>query len=210
MNIEDLTALGITKEQAQSVKELWKKELDGNYVPKATFDAERQKIKDRDAQIIERDKQIEELGKFKGSAEDLEKKVAKLTLDNENSIKEYREKLAKMELEGAIKGELGDSVFDFSDVYGKLDTTLITVKDGKVVAGLSEQVAKLKDSHPHYFRQDNNGSNGGFKVAGSTPRTGNTLPPGNDDVEKMAIALAERKNHEDPIQKKVQEAYFGG
>lgn len=207
MNIEDLTSMGLTPEQAKSVKDLFKKELDGKYIPKDTFDAERQKVKDRDAQIAERDKQITELGRFKGDSESLTKKIQELTEKNETALKEYQTKIQKMEFETAIRSELSDKVHDFSDVLGKLDTTIITVRDGKVVAGLDEQVKALQESHPYYFKSSQ-GATGGFKPVGATPQNGGRGESA-PDYETFAAKLAEVRSQQTPVQQKVAETYFG-
>ena len=70
MTLEELTKAGFTEDQAKKILEMHQKSIDGNYIPKATFEAERQKVKDANAIIAERDKQITELGSFKGTAEE--------------------------------------------------------------------------------------------------------------------------------------------
>lgn len=206
MKIEELMNAGITKEQAEAVKKLWQQELDGNYIPKDKFDAERQKVKDRDTQIAERDKQIADLGKFKGDNEELNKKVAQLAEKNEAAIKEYQEKIQKMEFDSALRSAIGESVYDFTDVLGKLDTTMITVRDGKVVAGLDEQLTQLKQSHPYYFKQT---QPNGFNPVGETPQNGAQGEDSGNTYETFAKKLAEIKANVSPVQTKVGEIYFG-
>ena len=41
MKLEDLVKEGFTEEQAKKILDLHKKAIDGNYVPKDTFNAER-------------------------------------------------------------------------------------------------------------------------------------------------------------------------
>ena len=82
MTLEELTKAGFTEDQAKKILVMHQKSIDGNYIPKATFEAERQKVKDANATIAERDKQITELGSFKGTAEELQKKVDELTTAN--------------------------------------------------------------------------------------------------------------------------------
>ena len=42
MTLEELTKAGFTEDQAKKILEMHQKSIDGNYIPKATFEAERQ------------------------------------------------------------------------------------------------------------------------------------------------------------------------
>ena len=168
MTLEELTKAGFTEDQAKKILVMHQKSIDGNYIPKATFEAERQKVKDANATIAERDKQITELGSFKGTAEELQKKVDELTTANNTAKTEYEAKLTKMAQENALKLAIADKVHNVEDILPKLDVTKITFKDGAVVAGLVEQMEALKKSNPYYFKEDNAGKNlpGGWNPFG--------------------------------------------
>lgn len=162
MKLEDLIQAGLTEDQAKKVMELHKKAIDGNFVPKQTFEAEREKTKTANETIAERDKQIAELGKFKGTAEELQTKVDKLTQDNATAKTEYENKLKDMEETNAIRLSIVDTVYNADDVISKLDRSKITFKDGKVVAGLVEQMDTIKQASPHYFKPEQKGTGGGL------------------------------------------------
>lgn len=164
MTLEQLMEKGLSKEHAEEALKLHKAAIDGNYVPKDTFEAERTKLKTANDTIADRDKQIAELGKFKGSAEELQKKVDDLTADNAKKDKEFQDKLKDMEELAAIKAEIGNRVHSVDDIMPKLDRTKLTFKDGKVVAGLVEQLDAIKKTSPHYFKAEDsgNGSKGGW------------------------------------------------
>ena len=164
MKLEDLLKEGFTQDQAKKILELHKKAIDGNFIPKATFDAERDKLKTANETIADRDKQLAELGKFKGTAEELQKKVDDLTAQNTKSAQEYEAKLKDVEETAAIRATIGDQVYSVDDIMPKLDRTKMTIKDGKVVAGLVEQMDAIKQSSPHYFKESkgNDGGKGGF------------------------------------------------
>ena len=51
MTLEELTKAGFTEDQSKKILEMHQKSIDGNYIPKATFEAERQKVKDANATI---------------------------------------------------------------------------------------------------------------------------------------------------------------
>lgn len=154
MNEETLISAGLTEELAKKVIQLHQKAIDGNYVPKATFEAEREKVKTHTATIAERDKQITELGKFKGSAEELTTKVAELEKQNKEDKEAFDEQLRVAQEDALLRTELLGKVHDPEDVITKLDRKLISIKDGKIESGLSEQLTKLKEAKPHYFKTE--------------------------------------------------------
>lgn len=177
MKLEELIQAGLTEDQAKKVMELHKKAIDGNFVPKQTFEAERDKVKTANDTIAERDKQITELGKFKGTAEELQKRVDKLTEDNANAKTEYDNKIKDMEETTAIRLSIADTVYSADDVISKLDRSKITFEDGKVKAGLVEQMDAIKKASPHYFKPDQKGAGGGlpagWKPFGTPPGESN-------------------------------------
>ena len=162
MKLEDLTKEGFTEDQAKKILALHKRAIDGNYVPKETFNAERDKVKTANDTIAERDKQIAELGKFKGNAEELPKKVDELTESNAKKDEEHKAKLKDMEETMAIRATIADQVHSADDIMPRLDRSKLTFKDGKVVAGLVEQMDAIKKTSPHYFKESKGGNNGGM------------------------------------------------
>lgn len=211
MTLEELMKQGLTEEQAKKVLEMHKSAIDGHYVPKETFEAERQKVKDANATIADRDKQISELGKFKGTAEELQKKVDDLTTANTTAKTEYEQKIAKMEQDAAIKLAVADKVFSVDDILPKLDATKITFKDGAVVDGLVEQLDAIKKTSPHYFKPEEKGGNGGlplgWKPFGPTPKDGEGGSTASDE-EKFGKDLAQAVTASDTFAQKANDLYF--
>ena len=213
MTLEALMKKGLTEEQAKLVLQLHKEAIDGNYVPKATFDAEREKVKTANETIADRDKQIKELGAFKGTAEELQKKVDDLTADNETAKKEYEEKLKTMETDNAIRSVIANQVHNVDDIMPRIDKTKLTITDGKVTAGLVEQVDAIKKSHPHYFKEvktdDNN--NGGFPNGwhpfGKSPEEGNNSG-GTDSATEFGKSLAKAQSQGIASTQKAADIYF--
>lgn len=210
MTLEELTKAGFTEDQAKKILEMHQKSIDGNYVPKATFEAERQKVKDANATIAERDKQITELGTFKGTAEELQKKVDELTTANTTAKTEYEAKLTKMSQESALKMAIAGKVHNVEDILPKLDVTKITFKDGAVVAGLVEQMDALKKSNPYYFKEDNSGRNlpGGWTPFGRNPNEGDGGGGVDADVE-FGKNLAKAVSSGNTFADKADKTYFG-
>lgn len=210
MTLEELTKAGFTEDQAKKILEMHQKSIDGNYVPKATFEAERQRVKDANATIAERDKQITELGTFKGTAEELQKRVDELTTANTTAKTEYEAKLTKMSQESALKMAIAGKVHNVEDILPKLDVTKITFKDGAVVAGLVEQMDALKKSNPYYFKEDNSGRNlpGGWTPFGRNPNEGDGGGGVDADVE-FGKNLAKAVSSGNTFADKADKTYFG-
>lgn len=210
MNKEQLMKAGLTDEQATAVLSLHKQAIDGNYVPKDTFLAEGEKVKGLKEQLVDRDKQITELGKFKGSAEQLEAEVKSLKLKNEQTETEYSAKLKEMQEDLVLKENIGPQVVDVDDVLPKLDKTKIVFKDGKVVAGLQEQIDALRQVKPHYFVSDvpkENSTPPGW-IFGNTPPDGSVQPPAHDEAADFGKRLAESKVSGTDAAHKASDYYF--
>ena len=212
MKLEDLISKGFTEEQAKLILDLHKQAIDGNYVPKATFDAERNKVKTANDTIADRDKQIAELGKFKGTAEELQKKVDDLTEENSKAKKEYEESLKKMETDNAIRSAIADQVHSPDDILPRLDVTKLTITEGKVVAGLVEQMEAIKKTSPHYFKEakgddGKGGLPGGWHPFGKSPEDGKGQG-GTDSAAEFGKSLAKAQYQGISSTQKAADIYF--
>ena len=212
MKLEDLMKEGFTEDQAKKILDLHKKAIDGNYVPKATFDAERDKLKTANDTIADRDKQITELGKFKGTAEELQKKVDDLTADNTKKTQEYEAKLKDVEETAAIRAAVADQVHSADDIMHKLDRTKLTIKDGKVVAGLVEQMDAIKKDSPHYFKESKGGDGkggwpGGWNPFGKSPDESQSQG-GTDTAAEFGKSLAKAQAQGMSSTQKAADIYF--
>lgn len=213
MKLEDLMKEGFTEEQGKKILELHKKAIDGNYVPKATFDAERDKLKTANDTIADRDKQITELGKFKGTAEELQKKVDDLTAENSEKDQEYQGKLKDMEETAAIRAAVVEHVHSVDDIMPKLDRTKLTIKDGKVVAGLVEQMESIKKDSPHYFKESKSEEGGkgswpgGWNPFGKSPEE-SKAQGGTDSAAEFGKSLAKAQAQGMNSTQKAADIYF--
>ena len=212
MNEEQLKALGLDAETVTKVLKMHKDSIDGNYVPKATFESEREKVKTLNTQITERDNQIAELGKFKGTADDLQKQVDDYKKQNDELKANSEKELNKLRQENILKFELKDQVIDVDDVLPKLKLENIVFEDDKIKSGLKEQLDDLRKSKPHYFNQntgDGKNNNNGFKIFGDTPKDSNNGNNNTDSAEvSLARELANARIASLEASKKASEVYF--
>ena len=209
MKLEDLTAKGLTEEQAKLVMTLHKQSIDGNYVPKATFDAEREKVKTLNDTVAQRDAQITELGKFKGNAEELQKKVDTLTADNAKVKADYEAKLKDAEELSIIRTAIGDKVHSIDDILPRLDRAKIVYANGKIVAGLDDQIESIQKASPHYFKEQNkpSGVPGGWNPWGNSPRDGAGVGD-NDSAAEFGKSLAKAQAQGIASTNKAADMYF--
>ena len=213
MNKESLIAAGFTEEQATTILGLHQKAIDGNYVTKAAFNVELEKVKNLNTQIADRDKQITELGAFKGTAEQLQTKVADLEKQNKEAKDKFDADLLQAQKDAAIRIDIAGSVIDPDDIVPKLDQSKIVFKDGKIESGLTEQLDELKKSKPHYFKTEDKGTEGSPKgwIFGKTPPEGSDGGNGGTektDAQKFGEMLAASKMSGTTAADKAAKAYF--
>lgn len=207
MNEEQLKELGLESEVITKVLKIHKDSIDGNYIPKATFEAERENVKTLKNQITERDKQITELTKFKGTNDELQKQLNDYKTQNEELKANSEKELAKIKKENLLKFELKNQVIDVDDVLPKLNIDNIVFEDDAIKSGLKEQLDDLRKSKPHYFAQQEN-KNTGWKPFGNAPSGSNKEPDAVAPEIDFAKQLAQSKNATAQASQKALETYF--
>jgi len=211
MNLEALISLGLTKEQAESALKFHKEAIDGHYVPKATFEAERVSSKALKQQIEDRDKQITELGKFKGTTEELTAKVTDLEKKNKEAADKHALELKGVIQDAALRSELSALVHDAEDVISKLNRDTIVFKEGKIETGLKEQLENLKKSKPHYFKEEQKKDAGlpeGWSPFGKTPNEGGEEKSKLNEAANFGAELAKAKTVGETAAAKAADIYF--
>ena len=169
MTKEELTALGLTDEQAQKVLDGYK-----GYVPKARFDEVNEAKKKAESTVAERDKQLEELKKNTGDAEALKAEIAKLQGENKAAADKYAADLKAMQINNAVEKELtGAGAKNLKAVKALLDLENAEL-DGETVKGLADQIKKLKEDEGSKFLFAE--QNTGFKGAPAGSPSGSTPP----------------------------------
>lgn len=215
MTKESLIAAGFTEEQATNIMKMHQQAIDGHYVPKATFEAEREKSKSLTTQVADRDKQITELGAFKGTAEQLQTRVSELETQNKQAQEKFNADLLQAQKDAAIRFDISSLVIDPEDVLPKLDQTKIVFADGKITSGLKEQLDEMKKSKPHYFKQEGGNDEGGLPKGwffGKTPpegsEGGSETHSTKSEAEKFGEMIAASKVSGTNAASKAAETYF--
>ena len=85
---------------------------------KADYEATKQQLESANAQIQERDKQLETLRKSSGDNETLQKQITDLQAENKAAKEKYEADMKELKLTTAIKLAVGDSAHDADLVAG--------------------------------------------------------------------------------------------
>lgn len=132
---------------------------DGSYVPKQKFDDERTKAKNLTTQVSDLSAKLEAAQKNAGDVDALNQQIAKLTQD----VAERDTKLSTLSTDYDIKNALRTAkARDVDIVFGLLDRSKITSKDGKL-NGVDEQIKALRENKGFLFDSDDKPADrGGF------------------------------------------------
>ena len=121
-----------------------------NVVPKYKYNELSEAKQQLDANIKDRDKQLETLRKVSGNTEELQKQINTLQEDNERIKKENDEKIMNMRFDAEIEKALSSAKHP-DLVSGKIDRTKLKINEDGSVDGLNEQVSELKKSYADLF-----------------------------------------------------------
>lgn len=191
MKKEDLMKVqGMTDEIAAEVEKLVAEELKG-YIPKARFDEVNEAKKEAEAQVKERDKQLEDVKKATGDNEELKKQIEGLQEANKATKADYEAKIKQMQIDNAVSSALKDAGAKNSAAVRALLKDLEKAEFGEdgAIKGLAEQIKALKESDAYLFTSTEAG-----KPAGAKPASSGTTPSGTitkEDFNKMGYKARE-------------------
>lgn len=124
--------------------------LEENYVTKDRFNQVNQSVSQYKEQIIDRDKQLEDLKVASKGSEELQTKL----VDMEKTNEDYKTKLADSERNFAIdKTIIQSKARNSKALKALLDTEKIKYADGKL-DGVDEQIKSLRESDSYLFEDD--------------------------------------------------------
>lgn len=151
MNKEQLIALGLSEEQAQSVLDGF-----GQMVPKSRLDDKIQELKTAKDTITKYETDLEDLKPKVAGNEALLQQIQQLQDDNKTAKDQHEAELAETRLTSAVKLALTGKVQDLDIVSSLLDKTKIELDEqGNVKGGLDEQLTTLKESKSFLFVPEN-------------------------------------------------------
>lgn len=150
-----------------------KTEFPKNAVPKGTYNELAEAKKKLEADVTERDKQLEELKKTAGTSEELKKQIETLQTENKTAKEKYEADMKDLTLTNAIKLAVTGKVHDEAIVTGLVDKEKLVI-DGDKVVGLDDQLKSLQESKSFLFKPAEEGDGKGFqpRVGGDGKGTG--------------------------------------
>ncbi len=165
---EILKKAGIEEVKVDGVISDISKELPKYFIPKDKYNEVAEAKKKLEADIDERDKQLEQLKAAAGSNEELKKQIETLQAENKKAAEEWQAKMAQMQLDFAIEKALAAAkAKNAKAVKALLDMEKVKLEGDRLI-GIDEQLKALQQSDPYLF-----GDSG--KVGGGTnpPGAGN-------------------------------------
>lgn len=131
-----------------------KKEFPNHAVPKADFNTVSEAKKKLEADIKVRDKQLEDLKKETGDAQELQAQIKELQAQNKEAQSKYEAEMKELKLINAVKIALTGKAQDEEIVAGLIDKEKLILGDDGKVAGLDEQIKALQESKGFLFKSE--------------------------------------------------------
>jgi DNA repair exonuclease SbcCD ATPase subunit len=148
---EILKKAGIPEDKLDSTITDINKELPKYFIPKDKYNEVAEAKKKLEADIAERDKQLEDLKKAAGTSEELKKQIEQLQADNKKASEEWQAKMAHMQLDFAIEKALtAAKAKNAKAVKALLDLEKVKL-DGEKLLGLDDQLKELQKSDAYLF-----------------------------------------------------------
>ena len=148
---EILKKAGIPEDKLDSTITDINKELPKYFIPKDKYNEVAEAKKKLEADIAERDKQLEDLKKAAGTSEELKKQIEQLQADNKKASEEWQAKMAQMQLDFAIEKALtAAKAKNAKAVKALLDLEKVKL-DGEQLLGLDDQLKELQKSDAYLF-----------------------------------------------------------
>lgn len=182
MKKEDLTAMGLTEEQAKKVLE----SLDGNFVTKTRFNEVNEENKTLKQSVADRDKQLEDLKKSGGDNAELKKQIEALQQQNSEQKKAHDAELTRLKLDNAIDSALAAAgAKNAKAVKALLDVSKVKLGDDGKLTGWEEQLAAVQKTDSYLFAEQT--KQPVFK--GFQPGAAGDIKPGTEvDTSKMTYS----------------------
>lgn len=148
---ELLKKAGIPEDKLDSTITDINKELPKYFIPKDKYNEVAEAKKKLEADIAERDKQLEDLKKAAGTSEELKKQIEQLQAENKKAGEEWQAKMAQMQLDFAIEKALAAAkAKNAKAVKALLDLEKVKL-DGEQLLGLDDQLKELQKSDAYLF-----------------------------------------------------------
>lgn len=140
-------------------------EIGKSFVAKADFNAKNDSLKNLEAQVHERDTQLETLKKSTGDAEALKEQITQLQAANAAQAKTYAEEIKQLKINNAVETALvGAKAKNVKAAMALLNLDKAELSEDGTVKGLAEQIKALTEGPDTGFLfETSSNKNGSFK-----------------------------------------------
>lgn len=178
MKREVLTSMGLSDEVVEKIMAEHGKSV--NSLRSKQTELEEQ-ISTYKQHISDRDKQLETLKKSASDSEKLQAQISKLQEDNKKSNEAYEAKIRQMGIDNITNLTLTNAGAKNLKAVRALLNLENAQLDGDTILGLSDQIAKLKESDPYMFN-DVKPTIAGTKAAEGSGNPTPTAKPGSYEL----------------------------
>ena len=149
MTLEQLMAMGLTKEQAEKVME----GLDGNFVTKTRFNEVNTELKQAKDTLKDRDSQLETLKKSTGDVDALNKKITELQVENKTKDEQHQAEIKQMKFDTSLNAALSAAKARNPETVKPLLKAFLDKAelDGDSIKGLDAEIKKLTEAEDTKF-----------------------------------------------------------
>lgn len=213
MKRTELEALGLTKEQIDSVMKINGDDIEN---AKATSAADITNLKAENdtltKQVKDRDKQIDTLKASAGDNETLKQQIETLQADNKAKDEAHAKELTQLKIDAAVEKALTDGgAKNVKAVKALLDLADAKLADDGTVKGLTEQIDKLKaDEGSKFLFAEKQTQRTQQQFTGFQPGTSTTVPDSKQAGYEARLAEARKNNNQLEVIKIKQEAFADG
>jgi len=193
MTLEQLMAMGLTKEQAEKVME----GLDGNFVTKTRFNEVNTELKQAKDTLKERDSQLETLKKSTGDVEALNKKITELQAENKTKDEQHQAEIKQMKFDSSLNAALTAAKARNPETVKPLLKAFLDKAelDGENIKGLDDEIKKLVEAEDTKFLFNVETKPGKPQFKGINPGEKKDGTPGETKPSSLAEAV---KMHFEP------------
>jgi cysteinyl-tRNA synthetase len=168
---EILKNAGIPEDKLDSAIAEVNKTLPKYFIPKDKYNEVAEAKKKLEADIQERDNQLEQLKNAAGNSEELKAQIEQLQAENQKAAEEWQAKMAQMQLDFAIEKALAAAkAKNAKAVKALLDMEKVKL-DGEQLLGLDDQLKTLKETDPYLFGEPGRVGGGTNPPGGAEPKT---------------------------------------
>lgn len=186
------------------------KELPKHFVPKTQYNDQAEQRKKLEADLAERDTQLEGLKKSSGDSEALKQKIETLQAENKTAKEKYESDVKELSLNTAVKLALSGKVHDPDIVAGLLDKGKIELDEsGGIKGGLDDQIKALQTSKAFLFVPEK-GEEKGPQFRGTKPSEGSPEEKGGPGggVDSVGARLGKQAAASNTNLEEARQGYF--